>query len=66
MQTRAGNTERYCLHALANAGALILTEVDLARYCPHVSACGTSRTNMGALILQVVDLKELELNKGTR
>ena len=37
MQTRAGNTERYCLHALANAGALILTEVDLARYCPHVS-----------------------------
>jgi len=32
----------------------------IARYCPDVSGFGTSRTNVGDLIHQVVDLKKLE------
>ena len=33
---------------------------NIARYCPHVSADGTSRTSLGYLNTQVVDLKKLE------
>ena len=57
---KAAGTSTHCMPAAARALSLFHSQGQYRAICPDLSGFGTSQTNVGDLIHQIVDLKKFE------